>query len=97
MEMLKWFCAESSGHDEDRPCKTFSYMQGSWLKAGSQPPQWSTQQPAWLLLYEGRARRTRPSHQGGSLRMSLSISVSGEGYSSAFVPQAEAAQSQGRG
>merc|ERR1712194_555821 len=27
MEMLKWFCVESSGHDEDRPCKTFSYMQ----------------------------------------------------------------------
>jgi hypothetical protein len=35
MEMLKWFCAESSGHDEERPCKTFNYLQDSWLKAGS--------------------------------------------------------------
>jgi hypothetical protein len=35
MEMLKWFCAESSGHDEERNCKTFNYMQDSWLKAGS--------------------------------------------------------------
>ena len=38
LAMLKWYCVESgesSGHAEERPCKTYSLMLRSWLKAGA--------------------------------------------------------------
>ena len=66
LEMLKWYCAEGSGHAEERPCKTYGFMTGSWLKAGaSYPPRRSTQQPTRLLSRLG----ARLSPPGDSLEI----------------------------
>ena len=66
LEMLKWYCAEGSGHAEERPCKTYGFMPRSWLKAGAAyPPRRSTQQPARLLSRLG----ARLSPPGDSLEI----------------------------
>ena len=35
LAMLTWYCAEGSGHVEDRPCQNFHFMQRSSVKAGA--------------------------------------------------------------
>ena len=58
LEMLKWYCAEGSGHAEERPCKTYGFMLRSWLKAGaSYPPRRSTHSPPGFYQGSGRAWR----------------------------------------